>query len=166
MNIQEFIRESLSQIMAGVQEAKATHTRISPSDYEIDYSRPTPAGTVADTGGRLLFMVEFDLAVVPNNLDKAARQDWLFILFRLVVRSLLAMQLLLLLVLNFLFQLATNKQYMRPNAINTQNISATKPFERFQQFAKKVVAVPKTEIDKREATWKKLKRRNGLRTKI
>ena len=50
---------------------------------------------------------------------------------------------------------------MRPKAINTQNISATKPFERFQQFAKKVMNVPKAEIDRRETEWKKKHAKNG-----
>ena len=89
--------------------------------------------------------------LLSNNLDKAAKPDWLFTLFRLAARSPLAMQLLLLLVLSFLFQLAT----MTPKAINTDDISATKPFERFRQFAKKIMAVPKEEIDRREADYKK-----------
>lgn len=42
---------------------------------------------------------------------------------------------------------------MRPKAINTQNISAIKPFERFKQFAKKVISVPKSEIDRREKAY-------------
>jgi hypothetical protein len=54
---------------------------------------------------------------------------------------------------------------MRPKAINTENISATKPFERFRQFAEQVVAVPKTEIDKRETEWEKQKAANGIRAK-
>ena len=48
---------------------------------------------------------------------------------------------------------------MRPKAINTENISATTPFERFKQFTKEVIAVPKAEIDKREAEYKKHKKR-------
>ncbi len=44
---------------------------------------------------------------------------------------------------------------MRPKEINTRDISATKPFERFRQFTKKVMAVPKAEIDKREAEYQR-----------
>lgn len=43
---------------------------------------------------------------------------------------------------------------MKPKAINTQNISATTPFQRFKQFTKEIIAVPKAEIDKREAEYK------------
>jgi len=32
-----------------------------------------------------------------------------------------------------------------------------KPFEKFQQFAKKVLSVPKKEIDRREAQYQKQK---------
>jgi hypothetical protein len=54
---------------------------------------------------------------------------------------------------------------MRPTTtINTESISATKPFERFRQFAKKVMAVPKAEIDKREAEYKH--ERHKQRTKL
>ncbi len=32
------------------------------------------------------------------------------------------------------------------------------PFERFERLVRKVVSVPKTEIDRREAEWKKLRK--------
>jgi hypothetical protein len=47
---------------------------------------------------------------------------------------------------------------MRPKEINTENISATKPFERFRQFAKEVIAVPKEEIDRREKAYQHQKK--------
>ncbi len=53
-------------------------------------------------------------------------------------------------------EISTTSQ-MNPKPINTQAISATKPFERFRQFTKEVMAVTKSEIDKREAEWKKTK---------
>jgi hypothetical protein len=43
---------------------------------------------------------------------------------------------------------------MRPKSINIENISASKPFERFRQFTKQVMTVPKAEIDKREIEYK------------
>lgn len=63
MNIQEFIRESLCQIVAGTQKAKEKHSDVVLPNYEIHYDTKTPSGTVVDTGGQLLFLVEFDLAV-------------------------------------------------------------------------------------------------------
>jgi hypothetical protein len=43
---------------------------------------------------------------------------------------------------------------MRPKAINIQNISATTPFERFKQFTKQIISIPKKEIDRREAEYR------------
>jgi len=38
---------------------------------------------------------------------------------------------------------------------NKSDKTAENPFERFRQFAKKIVTVPKTEIDKRESEYRK-----------
>lgn len=45
----------------------------------------------------------------------------------------------------------------------SQNIKSSEEFEKFREFAKKIVSVPKSEIDRRETEYKKsrakLKRR-------
>lgn len=65
MDIQQFVRESLCQILAGVKEAKNIHSAVSPM-YELEGKAVVPANTVVDTGGQLVFMVEFDLAVTAT----------------------------------------------------------------------------------------------------
>lgn len=42
--------------------------------------------------------------------------------------------------------------------INTESISATKPFDRLRQFTSKLMSVPKTEIDRREAEYKQARK--------
>lgn len=62
MDIQQFVRETLCQILNGVDEANAQHGNVNP-DYELEGKAVVPSNTVVDTGGQLVFMVEFDLAV-------------------------------------------------------------------------------------------------------
>jgi hypothetical protein len=48
---------------------------------------------------------------------------------------------------------------------NEQNQSET-PFEKFQQFTRKIVSVPKAEIDRREAAYKKARKNKAKRRKL
>jgi hypothetical protein len=40
------------------------------------------------------------------------------------------------------------------------------PFEKFRQFTKQIVSVPKAEIDRREAAYKKARRNKAKRRKL
>jgi len=63
MDIQQFVKESLCQIIEGVKQAKEKHDNVNPW-YEIHGAGSVPGNAIVDSGGQLLFMVDFDLAVM------------------------------------------------------------------------------------------------------
>jgi len=48
----------------------------------------------------------------------------------------------------------------------TANSTKESPFEKFREFTKKVVSVPKTEIDRREAEYQKSRKNKRKRRKL
>jgi len=46
------------------------------------------------------------------------------------------------------------------------NASNETPFEKFRQFTKKIVSVPKAEIERREAEYQKTRKNKGKRRKL
>jgi hypothetical protein len=59
MNLQEFVQDSLKQIMAGVSEAGKDDTRIAPRMHVDEKD----AMTLRTTAYRPVFLIEFDVAV-------------------------------------------------------------------------------------------------------
>jgi len=47
-----------------------------------------------------------------------------------------------------------------------QNNETGSPFEKFRQFTKKIVSVPKSELDRREAEYQKTRKNKGKRRKL
>ena len=71
MDIQEFVRESLLQIMEGVHAASVSKPGITPSNLQIAKGHKPPAGAfVFGIAHSIGFLAEFDLAVTVS--DKSA----------------------------------------------------------------------------------------------
>jgi hypothetical protein len=56
------------------------------------------------------------------------------------------------------------KQKLFPERIEPTNAASESPHERFTDFATKILAVPKTEIDKREQRWRGRKSKSPRRS--
>jgi len=67
MNLQEFVTETMTQIMAGVTAAKKVNPKIAP---EIHYDKNAPP---IHRGARstAIFMVDFDVAVTVSDKTEA-----------------------------------------------------------------------------------------------
>ncbi len=62
MTVQEFVRDSLTQILAGVAEAKAKDKRVAPWVNATELK----AGSLTTVDGTVIFPVQFDIAVTVS----------------------------------------------------------------------------------------------------
>ena len=62
MTVQEFVRDSLAQILAGVAEAKVKNKRVAPWVNAAELK----AGSLTIADGTVIFPVQFDIAVTVS----------------------------------------------------------------------------------------------------
>ena len=72
MDIQEFVRESLIQIVEGIAGAKASKSEVNPGLAIAEGAKVPSSVLVTVNRGRPVFLVDFDLAVTSTGKTEAS----------------------------------------------------------------------------------------------